>query len=417
MRPGLLLLAVVALAGCARVESTTRVERGPLLRTFHRSELADGGVRAKAAVTWPRLELTLTGYDVCRDLTVEEYAEEHITERSSPAAGPALSTGIANLMASAILVGVSFLVSPQPDTSTIDPRGNYGPSTRQLVQGWSVVTAGIGAPALAVGLIAMARTGEDVVAKKAELLAGQQEVECNERPAVGPVQLEGERAAVGPARKAAAGLVAFEAAELARPVDAVTFAGRAVELDEAARRTLDAFGACLRLEREPAKAPESMTEAALRARADVLRQCRPVRGEALDEQLKAVDGELDRRRAPGPSDAAPAAQSFEDALATYAPGLVLVKDAADVAKLAAPEAVTGQSARLEGVLAEGPAGRLAVVQVGGTVCFLLVPEKAPWLAELRAGTRIEAVVVVAGWQTSGTRTLPLLRAVWARPKF
>ena len=85
----LVLLALFPyVVSCTAIDSTTRVERVPLLRTFERPVLLPGGVTSDVRVEWPLLKLTVIGYDVCRAQTVEEYAEEKITERTSGASGP-----------------------------------------------------------------------------------------------------------------------------------------------------------------------------------------------------------------------------------------------------------------------------------------------------------------------------------------
>ena len=54
MRAALAILALGA-AGCVHVETTTRTERGPLLRTFERQQVVEGAVRATVTAQWPRL--------------------------------------------------------------------------------------------------------------------------------------------------------------------------------------------------------------------------------------------------------------------------------------------------------------------------------------------------------------------------
>lgn len=418
-RRGLAVLLAVLVGGCARVDTNTRVERGPLLRTFHRPQVLEGGVKADVRAEWPRLALTVIGYDTCRDLTVDEYAEEKITERTSPAAGPALSTGIANLLGSAVLFATSFLVSSEPDRSVIDRSGNFGPSTQQYVRVWSYVTLGIGVPALAVGLITFLRTGEDVERSRAEQITSQQDTTCNERPITGPVTLLGTKDAVG-SKTATDGAVDFDASDVKGAIESVQFYGREVELGEEGRAKVHAFGACAVLEAEGSRSLDTMGEGALLALAERLRVCRSIRGEALADRIKAVDAELAKRReggSPGAFAPGAGAASFEEAVSAYAPKLKLAKGSPDLVKLDAPEAFDGQAALVEGIVAEGVTQNIGVIQIDDRQVFLFIPPKKAWGGDFPNGTRIEAVAVMAGRQTMGERTLPLLRAVWMRSAF
>ena len=245
----LVLLLALPLAACTAVDSTTRTERGPMLRSFERPVLLQGGVTSDVRVDWPLLKLTVVGYDVCRAEQVEEYAEEKITERTSTASGPALSTGIANTLASGVLLAVSFVVASSANTNVIDAGGYYGPSTRQYLQGASLVTLGIGVPALIVGLIARARTGEDVQTQRAEQVVSQKDVRCNERPVTGPMTLVSAQGAVLPAQ-VADGALDLDGTKVKLVPEAMKFADRDIELTEEARTLFSAWGACVALEQE-----------------------------------------------------------------------------------------------------------------------------------------------------------------------
>ena len=128
----LLLLSLAS--GCMHVETTTRVERGPMLRSFEREQVVEGGARATVTAKWPELTVGLRGHDTCRVQTVEEYAEEQTTERTSRSAGPALSAGIVNGLAGIILLSVSQFVSNDFNKSMIDINGRFPPSPRQQVR-------------------------------------------------------------------------------------------------------------------------------------------------------------------------------------------------------------------------------------------------------------------------------------------
>lgn len=420
MRQALWLLVVAGLgAGCLRIDANTRVERGPLLRTFERPQLLEGGVAADVRVEWPRLALTLVGHDVCRALTVEEYAEERITERQAPSVGPALSTGIANVLASAVLLAVSFAVPRTPDTGLIDGGGRYGPSMQQYFQGASLVTLGIGLPALAVGLIGRAQSSDEVEAVRAEQVVSQKDARCNERPVTGPAALVSSRGEVL-ARPVVDGALDVTAAELPFAPETLRFAEREVELSEDALARFQGYAACVQLELGGAVTLEALSETALLQRAERLRVCRRVRGEAMAEAIQGADDELLRRREAGnPGAFAPGSSvaSFEEAIAAYAPSVRLSAHSKDLVLLATPEAVEGRAVLLEGIVAEGVTENIGVVQLGDAQVFLFIPPRRAWTESFPVGTRVEAVALFAGRQTLGERSLPLLRAVWMRTAF
>lgn len=419
MTRALFLVAVATLSGCVRIDSTTRVERGPLLRTFERPVLMEGGVTADVRAQWPRLSLTVVQYDVCRAQTVEEYAEDHITERTSNAAGPTLSMGISLILASAILAGVSFAVSSAPDVNVIDRAGNYGASTRQYVQLASVLTGAVGVPALAVGLVTRLRTGDETVTERVEQITNQKDARCNERPATGPGTLVGERGEAL-AVQIVDGALDVDGAQVPLVPETIRFAERELELSDEARATLQAWSACVALEKEAPRPLEQLADTALLARAARLRECRPVRPGDMAPRIDATDAELSRRRETGgPAVWAPGTRvsSFEEAVSAYAPALTLAPGSTDLTVLDAPEAAEGRAVLLKGVVASGVSENIGVIQVGEREVFLFIPPQHRWGGEFPNGSRIEAVALLAGRQTLGEKNLPLLRAVWMRAAF
>ncbi|MEW5740527.1 MAG: hypothetical protein AB1938_16485 [Myxococcota bacterium] len=419
MKRALTLLLATCLAGCAPIDTTTRTERGPLLRTYSRPQVVAGGTQVDVRVDWPALKLTLVGFDTCRAETVEEYAEERITERTSRAAGPALATGIANVLAAGVLYGVSFAVSSVPNVSYIDEAGRYGPSTQQYVQSAALVTLLIGLPALAVGAIGYLRSGVETETAKVEQVVSQKDARCNDRPAAGPVTLVGPKGPVA-AKAAVDGAVDFQAAELSGAPEGISLGAVELFLDEEAQQRLWGFGACALLEREGVKKLEMMGEGELLARAERLRQCRVVRGDAVAQPIREVDAELSRRRETGaPGAFAPGSNvgSFEEAVSAYAPKLKFAPNSKDLIRLDTPEALDGQAVLIEGIVAEGMTTNIGVIQVGERQLYLFIPPKRAWGGDFGNGTRVEAVAVMAGTQTVGERTLPLARAVWMRAAF
>lgn len=414
MSRGAWALLLLAACGCSTIETSTRVERGPLLRTFERPQVVEGGLRASATVEWPRARVALSGYDTCRTLVVEEYAEDVVTEKRSSAAGPAVSMGIAATLAGAALLALTPAFSNAPDTSLIDGGGRYGPSTRQYVTGWGVVLVSVGVPALAVGIIASALTGESVDTRKVEQVASQRDQSCNDRSLDGTLDLVGERG------RTAQVTTQGGAADLAPDVlggevlDEVRLLGRPVELDAASRALLDGFFACGALAQEQVASLESLPSPALVRRIERARTCRAVRGDEMAELLKALEGDLQRRRDGGEQVAGPRPTSWEEAVTGWAPRLRFAAGAPDLGQLDAPEGVAGQPALLEGTVAEGVSANIGVLRLGEREVFLFVPPDPPWDGEFPEGTKVEAVGLVVGRHTLGERTLPLLRAVWLR---
>lgn len=411
-----LVCLTVFAQGCTAIDTQTRVERGPLLRTFERPALLAGGVTADVRAEWPLLKLTVVGYDVCRAEQVEEYAEDVVTERTSNAAGPSLSTGITVTVASAALFVASFLVSSAPDTQLIDAAGRYGPSTQQYLQGASAITLGIGIPALAVGLITKLRTGDEVQTRRAEQVVGQKDARCNERPETGPFSLHSAQGARVPLQ-VTDGALDIDGEKMPVVPESMHFAERDIELSDEDRETFAAWSACVALKLESAKGLDTLSETGLLARADRLRECRRLRGDAIAADVKAADDELARRRQTGsPAAWAPGTNvsSFEEAVAAYAPAMKLAAGSKDLAVLDAPESAEGRAVLVQGIVGEGLTENIGVIQVGDRELFLFIPPKKSWGGNFPVGTRIEAVALVSGRQTLGDKSLPLLRAVWMR---
>lgn len=417
MKRFVLLLAVVS--GCSPIERTVRTERGPLMRSFSREQVMPGGLRGQVRVAWPALEVSVVEHDVCRTLAIDEYLEEQVTERSSPAAGPSLSTGIAATLGSGVAFGFSFLASASPDMSVIDTTGRYGPSPRTMVQGGALVALLVGVPALIVGAVGFLRTGEDVEQRKVEQETGQRDVECHQRGASGSIRLAGRTGDVG-AVPLAQGEGRVDASKVTGVVDELVIGDREVALDEAGVLTLSAFNACVALEAEGARAPESLVAGALVSRIERLRACRQVRADAWEAPLKALEQEAERRRAsgePGAFAPGPSVASFEDAFAAYAPRLTFKAGSADLAQLDAPDVINGQAVLLIGVVNGALAQNIGVIQIGEREVFVFIPPKRSWGGDFPNGSRVEAVAVMAGWQSVGERTLPLARLVWMRPSY
>ena len=421
MRSLAVMMAAVLATGCSGLESTTRVERGPLLRTFDRKQVVDGSIRAEVTAKWPKLHVSLRGHDLCRTQIVEEYAEEHTTERTSTAAGPALSMGIVGTLIGIGMLVATPLLSNEPNRESIDGGGRYGASLRTQVRAYSIIGFVVGVPALAVGLINYVRQGVDTDVQKVEQVATQKEVVCNERDVDGPVALMSDQRLTVEGKSIAGSAVEFDESQFVTVgADRITFFGREAELDEASRKVLDGFSACRQLAREQMAALSAVRTGALMNRLERVRACRLVRPDAMIEEGKALEAEVALRRQggdPGAQPVGPNVTSFEEAVSSYSPRLKLSVGSPDLAKLDQIEELVGQSAVIEGIVTEGVTPNIGVVQVGSRGVFVFLPVKKAWGGDYAVGTRVEIVAVVVGTQTLGERTLPLLRAVWMRPAF
>jgi hypothetical protein len=109
--------------------------------------------------------------------------------------------------------------------------------------------------------------------------------------------------------------------------------------------------------------------------------------------------------------------SFEDAVSAYAPRLVFKAGSADLSRLDAPEQLEGQAVFMQGVVSSGLAQNIGVLQLGEREVFVFIPVKRAWGGDFANGARVEAVAVMAGWQTVGEKTLPLARLVWLRAAY
>jgi hypothetical protein len=400
-----------ALAGCGHVRSETRVERGPTLRSFEREGPATpGGVEATAQAQWPKLALRFSRYDVCKNERVEEFVEERITEVTAPAAAPAISTGVtATLVGAGLWLG-SGLFSNQPNTRYIDATGRYGPTDRQVAQGWGTVFLVVGVPALATALVGLAQTGERVETGKAEAVVSAVEAHCHQQPASGAV-VAGRGAPV----TLSEGLWELSPEEAQRvELSALELEGTEVEVSAEAQALVEAFRACARgLPAPAAEVLGGMKATDIAEKLDDARSCRKVPGAPADEAVATYEKELDARRERGETGAGPRVESFEQALEIYSPTDRFEAGSADLEKLSEPEKHVGTSALVRGVLQGWVAPNIALVDIGQRRVWMLV-ESGSRREPLGPGTRIEAVATMAGRQQLGALDLPVLRAIWIR---
>jgi hypothetical protein len=401
------------------MEDTVRTERGPLLRTFDRPRVVEGGVRGQLSAEWPKLTLTLEGFDTCRNEHIEEYAEEKIHEHRGAGAGASLSVGVVGVGAGALLLAFSPLFSNQPNTGSIDGAGHYGAPPRDIAIGWGVGLMIVGVPALGVAIVQFLRTGEDVETTKVEQIANQNDEVCHVRKVDGPVLLANERGEREGPFPAAGGTLVLEASKLKAPIDAFVFYERDVPLDDGSVRLLGAFNGCLALEQQNASAPEAMSTGALMKRVEAARECKSLRGDAIAAELGKLEAEVTRRREGGDAAAFGAGAkklgSFEEAVSAYPPRLTLEANSADLKKLDDVEHLAGQNVLVRGTVEAGLSPNIGVVKVANRDLFVFLPPDAPWANEdFGLHSQVELVGTLSGLQTVGEKTAPLVKAVWMR---
>ncbi|MBX7117176.1 MAG: hypothetical protein K1X64_22860 [Myxococcaceae bacterium] len=236
-----IVLWVAFFAGCVQVEKTVRTERGPTLRTFEREKQLPGGVRAEFTLDGSLLTARLTAYAACQKETVEEFIEYRTTEQYVPGAGATLSAGISTTLAGGVLLGITPLLSPAPERSLRGGLEQTGPSTRQLATAWSIGTLVVGVPALVVGLVQYARSGESKETGKGERVLNLKETPCAERPAAGISLLRFSDGTAWPAPLDGSGQAQWRAQPTAGALEALELDGKEMTLDEEGLRALLAF--------------------------------------------------------------------------------------------------------------------------------------------------------------------------------
>lgn len=409
-------LVIFLCTACAGMEETVRTERGPLLRSFERPRIVEGGVTGKLTVdpATLKLQLELEGYDTCRTEKIEEYAEDKIHEHRGSGAGASVSAGVAFTAASAVLFIASAFLSHEPNRTKIDGGGNYGAPPFLVARGWGIGLLCVGVPALVVGVIQSLRTGEDIETVKVEQVASQRDETCHVRQIDGPVYARAENGkAVGPL-PAEGGAVSLEAKQLPGDVEAFVFYEREVTLDDASRSLLIAFNGCLKLEREALAEPSALSSRGVLERLEAARACRQLRGDAVSAEQARLEADLARRREGGDVVAAGGGlRSFEDAVSAFPPRFMLHEGSADNAR--SIEELTGQAVLVKGRVQAGLSPNIGVVSYAGREVFVFLPSDAPWASEdFPLGAPVEVIGVVSGMQTVGERTAPLVKAKFMR---
>jgi hypothetical protein len=409
--------ALLWLSACATVHTDVRTERGPLLGTTQRQQvIPDATVRATVETHYPALTVHFQRADTCRTEEVRAFAEQRITERSAPEAGPAIASGMPTvLLGLGLLIGRG-LFSDAPNTEVIDSEGRYGVSERKVATGWSIGLLAFGAPALLTGIFELTQTGTQTETRKVEEVASQKDAPCHPRTVEGEARLV-VQGGVGPAFPAKGGTLTLDAATVrAHPFETFTLEGAPVTIAEPDQGKLDAFQACAAVLPGPLEQGVGvLSDEALERTGALVKLCDGLPEQPAKLLAQAVAAEQASREAQVPR--APVIQSYEQALATYPPTLTLSAESPDLAALDHPETLVGQSVLLRGFLDERVSPNIVVVRVGSRRVLVLLAPKALWNTHFETGSRVEAVAQVAGTQRLGELEAPLLRAVWMRPAY
>lgn len=418
---------VLLSSACGSLHHEVRTERGETLRRFERKNVTpNAGVAAVLEVSYPELRVHFNGYDGCRTESVEEYPETTVDDATSPAAGPALATGIVTTLIGGVLLASRGAFSNAPNRRVIDETGRYGYPARTGATVWGVVGLGVGVPGLITGGVQFLQQGSRTTQRTKEEVVRTQDSACHVVP------LEGEVLLVGTGREppplhTAGGMVKLTAAQmLATPFSGFIAAGRNVLLSAEQESELSSFEACARLLEAPAKPTAPLPRGALKERRTLAAACNRLPGapaKALGDEaerlLQKEDGAALAAEADAPG--AVPATSFEDALTQNPPRLVLEPGSPDLAKLPPPGALSldpGTEADVpvlvRGVLMQRVEANIVVVDVGEQPLLMMLPSEAGFAVDFSVGSRVEAVGVWRGNQKLGGLTAPLVRTLWMR---
>lgn len=412
-----LWLAVLSGSGCVRTRTDVRVERGNTLRTYEQQGAASpGAVRAQVSLQWPEATLRFERFELCPVQQVEEYEEQRITDRTSNGGVASLGMGVTTALIGGGLLLALPLFSDTPDTRRIDAGGRYGPSSRQYARGFGVGFLVVGVPSLGAAAWELAGTGERVERAMRTQVTEREPVRCNARPAQGEVQLFSTRGPLAPTRVEGGAVVLNAEALKGISLSGAAVNGEDVVIDAEDWDRLQAFQSCAQA--GPTVEPQALSaleSSALRARLDAARGCDEVPGAPI-EWATLLEKELGlRRSAERGAQHGPRVESFDEAVATWAPALIIPSAQTRVDALADTDRQKGAAVLVTGTLVDFLEANIAVLEVEARHLWLYLDAAQPWTAELKAGAKLEVLGVVMGRQEVGKLEAPLLRVIWARP--
>jgi hypothetical protein len=428
---------VLGASGCVQVQEEVRVERGPVLQAWER-EVRLGrpqlGAEATAEVRGgsPGAVLHLLRYDTCRNEKLEQFAEERTVERSARGTGPALALGSVGTLAGVGLLLGAQLASNAPNRDVMDASGHYGPSQRQLAQGWGWGALAVGLPAAVVAWVGARQSGTSTESVVQQAVTSAREGPCHPAPADGLLRVE--RGTASFERRTEQGALWLSGAEVAAAADGTLLLdGEPVALSDRGSEVLADVRACQAVLPVPgAEGLAELSTSQLDTRRQLASACArrlPEGASAEEAYAQALSASLKSSRRARPPDG-PALQSFEDVALAYAPQLLAAEGTADALALSRGDIPPGQPLRLLGrveargtldlvevdrpdgaawVLLRGrPPGKGESAVLGGEVrgresweavtlslgevqVDVAVPPWAPWSAQLAPGADVELI--------------------------
>lgn len=344
------VLSVLA-AGCVQVQEEVRTERGPTLRTWEAEvRLGRPQLHAEVAARWPELELRFTRSDTCRAEKREQYAEERIVERSARGMGAAVALGSVGTLAGAGLLAGAQFASDTPNRELMDAEGRYGPSQRQLVQGWGWGALAAGIPALAVALVGARQSGTSSESTVQEALLSEREYPCHGAPVDGLMRLESLQSPVE--LRTVGGAVRVSGAQLEDLGEApLLLDGQPVTLPQREEDKVVDFRACQAvLPLPPAEKLAALSAAQLDTRRELASACarRVAEGGAAEEAYTAaLEAKLGAARTQGPPEG-PSLLDFDDVVKALEPQRVAARGTADALALQQLQVPAGEALRVMG---------------------------------------------------------------------
>ena len=379
LRGGASACALLVAGSCVQVQEEVRVERGPTLRTWEREvRLGRAQLGAEAAAELragsPGALLRFFKSDTCRAERLEQYAEERTVERSARGTGPSLALGsVGTLAGVGLLLGAQF-ASDSPNREVMDAEGRYGPSQRQLAQGWGWGALSVGIPAAVVAWVGSRQSGVSTESTVQEAVTSAREHACHPAPAEGLARVEVGTG--GFERRTEGGAVWLVGPEVASVADGtLLLEGGPVSLSPQAEEVLADVRACQAVLPVPsADALGELSTAQLDTRRQLAVACArrlPEGGAAEEAYAQALSASLKSARRVRPPDG-PLLDSFEDVALAYSPTLLAAEGTADALALSRGDIPPGQPLRLLArVEARGALDLVEVVRPDGAAWVLL----------------------------------------------
>jgi hypothetical protein len=182
--------------------------------------------------------LEVASYESCYQEQVDEFLERRVVQYYAPSAAPTLAAGASNLVAGGALWLARNLFSPVAPPAS--------PSPRQVATVTSYVLMGLGLPAVVVGIVGLAQSGERVEQGRVEEVVQARDLPCHPEPAQGTLTLVTGELPPPPPLKLVQGKATLEASVLrGHWLNGFLLDDQPIEVAPEAQTQLDALLACL----------------------------------------------------------------------------------------------------------------------------------------------------------------------------